>query len=144
MSRYLDRLRTINSENVPPPGTVITAKSPSDSFDSSEGSRIPDAAPEPVTDDPLADGWRRQLSTDTWHRDWSAVWKRGSAPVTTNQLPHVVADLVNAWNVCTGDRRTVAEYLKHLSPVDHADQEIMNRGRLGLYCWTLWHREEHS
>lgn len=103
----------------------------------------PDAAPESAPDD-LSDGWRRQLATDTWHTDWSAVWKRGSATVTANQLPFVIADLVNAWNVCTGDRRTVAEYLKHLSPIDHADQEIMCRGWLALYAWTLFHRETQS
>lgn len=40
MSRYLDRLRALNSENVPPIGTAITAKSPFDSKDSTEGSRI--------------------------------------------------------------------------------------------------------
>jgi hypothetical protein len=139
MSHYLDRLRDINYENAPPPGAVITAKSPSDSFGSSEGSRIPDAAPAD-----LADGWRRQLATDTWHRDWSATWQRGSATVTATQLPAVVDELVAAWNGCTGDHRTAAEYLAHLSPVDHQDREIMCRGWLALYCWTLFHPEAES
>jgi hypothetical protein len=140
MNHYLNRLRDISHENAPPPGTAITAKSPSDSFGSSEGSRISEPAP----GDPLADGWRRRLATDAWHRDWTAVWKRGSAAVSPAELAFVVADLVNAWNVCTGDRRKPAEYLKHLSPIDHADSQIMCRGWLALYCWTLWHREENS
>jgi hypothetical protein len=107
-------------------GTVITAKSPSDSLGSSEASRISDAA------------------TDIWHRDWSVTWQRGSAAVTAPQLPHVVAELVAAWNGCTGDHRAPAHFLAHLSPVDHQDHEIMCRGWLALYCWTLFHRETQS
>lgn len=139
MNHYLNRLRDISHENAPPPGTVITAKSPSDSFGSSEVSRISDAAP-----DDLADGWRRQLAADTWHRDWSVTWQRGSATVTAPQLPHAVDELVAAWNCCTGDHRTPADFMAHLSPVDYQDHEIMCRGWLALYCWTLFHRETQS
>lgn len=89
----------------------------------------------------LDPGWRRRVILDTWHCEWSAVRQSAGDVLSPHHAREFISSLVATWNAVTGDRHTKADYLAELSSADFVDTELMTRGALALYAWTLWHRD---
>ena len=93
---------------------------------------------------------RREEACQGYHRTWWPVRQRGQVYLLTHpeakapgvEVLHLqIADAVASWNHHTGDSRTQADYLAHLSPADYEDRELMTPGALALYAWSLWQNQ---
>jgi hypothetical protein len=87
-------------------------------------------------------GWQRRVAVAAWHAYWLDLWRRRAGqPISPSQLAAAADFIVRWWCQWTGDRQCSKDFMKHLSPADLVDREILTTAWLALYCWTLWHRD---
>lgn len=95
------------------------------------------------------EGWRpaEAQAIEAWHLHWRPVWESWQAELAVNpawgppppfESRCRVAELVAAWNCCTGQHRTPEEVCRWLSAEDFTDRELMQPGALALFVWTCF------
>ena len=90
-----------------------------------------------------AQTWRsaETLAIEAWGLEWGRLtgeWRAHVArhpdwrPLSPYDSRCRIAEMVHAWNRCTGQQRAAAEVLDRLAPEDYQDAELMTPGCLGL------------
>jgi len=89
----------------------------------------------------MSPGWREREAIAAWRQTWGRLAKEWRAYVAHHPdwqppSPHEarcrLAEMVHAWNRCTGQQRDPAEVLDRLAPEDYQDAELLTPGCLGL------------